>query len=376
MKQPFFVFLFLFPFIAFTQEHYLFIGTYTSSGNEGIYVYKFNSTTAESKLISSAKTSNPSFLAVSNNQKFLYAVNENDPGTVTAFSFNRDSGTLTKLNEVITAGAHPCYISINKKGNNAVIGNYSGGNISVLGINSNGTISPPRQTIQHNGNSINRKRQEKAHVHATVFSPDYQRLLAPDLGMDKLMIYKVAPGSGALLAADPPFVEVNPGAGPRHLEFHPNGLFVYLIEELTGTVGVYKYSEGKLSLLQNTSAHPLSYNGAMGSADIHVSPDGNFLYCSNRGDANNIAIFRIDQETGMIKIAGFQPTLGIHPRNFSFDPSGNFLLVANRDSDEVVIFRVDKKTGMLEETKTIIKVSKPVCLKWAEVKNTEKTGKD
>jgi 6-phosphogluconolactonase len=360
--------LLFFPLIAFAQEHYLLIGTYTSGGSDGIYVYKFNSATAESKLISSAKTSNPSFLAVSNNQKFLYAVNEDDPGTVTAFSFNKNSGTLTKLNQTITAGAHPCYISINKKGNNIVVGNYSGGNISVLGINSNGTVSPPRQTIQHNGNSVNRKRQEKAHVHATVFSPNYQWLFAPDLGMDKLMIYKVAPGSGALIAADPPFVEVNPGAGPRHLDFHPNGEYVYLLEELSGTVSVYKYNEGKLSLLQNTSVHPLSYDGAIGSADIHVSSDGNFLYCSNRGDANNIAIFRINQETGMIQIVGFQPTLGVHPRNFSLDPSGNFLLVANRDSDEIVVFRVDKKTGMLEEIKQTIKVSKPVCIKWAEVK--------
>jgi 6-phosphogluconolactonase len=364
MKQYIFFVLFLVPLFSFCQEPYLLVGTYTSGGSDGIYVYKFNSTTAESKLISSAKTSNPSFLAVSNNRQFVYAVNEDDPGMVTAFRFNKDSGILTKLNQTVTAGAHPCYISINKKGNNLVVGNYSGGNLSVLGINSNGTVSPPRQTVQHNGNSVNRQRQEKAHVHAAVFSPNYQWLFAPDLGTDKLMIYKVAPGSGALIAADIPFVEVNPGAGPRHLEFHPNGEYVYLIEELSGTVSVFKFNEGKLTLLQNTSAHPLSYSGAIGSADIHVSPDGNFLYCSNRGDANNIAIFRINQETGMIQIAGFQPTLGIHPRNFSFDPSGNFLLVANRDSDNIVIFRVDKRTGMLEETKQTIKVSKPVCIKW------------
>jgi 6-phosphogluconolactonase len=368
MKPSLFIFLFFAPLLAFAQEHYLFVGTYTTSGSDGIYVYKFNSTTAESVLMSSAKTSNPSYLAVSNNQQFLYAVNEDDPGTVTAFRFHKDSGKLIMLNQTITAGAHPCYISINKKGNNIVVGNYSGGNISVLGINNNGTVSPPRQTIQHTGNSVNRKRQEKAHVHATVFSPNYQWLFAPDLGTDKLMIYKVAPGSGALVAADPPFVQVNPGAGPRHLEFHPNGEYVYLIEELLGTVSVYKYKDGKLSLLQNTSAHPLSYSGAMGSADIHVSPDGNFLYCTNRGDANNIAIFRINQETGMIQIAGFQPALGIHPRNFSFDPSGNFLLVANRDSNEIIVFRIDKKTGLLEETKQSIKVSKPVCIKWADAK--------
>jgi len=157
---------------------------------------------------------------------------------------------------------------------------------------------------------------------------------------------------------------VNAGAGPRHFEFHPTKPYAYLVEELTGRVSVFQYEEGKLTMLQNTSAHPISYQGAYGSADIHVSPDGRFLYCSNRGDANSIAIFSINQETGMLQIAGFQPTLGVHPRNFSFDPTGNFLLVANRDSDEIVIFKVDKQTGMLEDSKKRIKVSKPVCLKW------------
>lgn len=346
------------------QEYNLLVGTYTSAGSEGIYVYQFNKTTGETKAISSVKLTNPSYLAVSPNQKFVFAVNETTTGMVTSYQYNKDSGTLTKLNEVVSGGANPCYISVNKKGTHVVVGNYTGGSLSVIDIRENGQLNQPKQIIQHNGNSVNRTRQEKAHVHSTVFSPDNNFLFVPDLGMDKVMIYKVVPKSGALQAADPAFFEVNAGAGPRHFEFHPAKNFAYLIEELSGTVSAFSYDEGKLTLLQNTSCHPMSFQGAIGSADIHVSPDGKFLYCSNRGEANSIAIFSIDQETGMIRIAGFQPTLGLHPRNFSFDPTGNFLLVANRDSDEVVIFKVDKRTGLLEDSKQRVKVSKPVCIKW------------
>lgn len=346
------------------QDIYLLIGTYTTAGSHGIYVSKFNLQTGENKIVSSVKTSNPSYLAVTPNKKFVYAVNEDDPGGISAFRFNKDSGTLTLLNKKISAGAHPCYISINKNGKNVVVGNYSSGTIAVSGINFIGSVSQPRQVIQHKGSSINKQRQEKPHVHSTVFSPDYKYLFASDLGIDRIMIYKVVPESGALIPAEQPFINVKPGAGPRHFEFHPNGKFAYLMEELSGTVSVFAYDDGKLTLLQNTSSHPMSFKGAYGSADIHVSPDGRFLYCSNRGDANSIAIFSIDQQTGLIQIAGFQPTLGIHPRNFTIDPEGNYLLVANRDSDEIVIFRIDKKTGLLDDTKKRIKISKPVCLKW------------
>ncbi|MBX9785217.1 MAG: lactonase family protein [Chitinophagaceae bacterium] len=359
-----FGFLLIFPFTLQAQVQQLLIGTYTSTTSEGIYVYSFNSTDASSKFLSSAKASNPSFLAVSANQKFVYAVNENNPGTVSSFSFHKDSGTLTFLNSVETKGAHPCYISLDKKSKHAVVGNYSGGNLSVFDVNGDGTLSEAKQTIQHNGNSVNRQRQEKAHVHATVFSPDYKFLFVPDLGMDKLMIYKADSRTGMLTAAENAEELMNPGAGPRHLEFHPNKKFLFLIEELSGAVSVFKYEEGKLTLVQNISSHPIDFKGAKGSADIHVSPDGKFLYCSNRGDANSIAVFSINEETGILIPAGFQSTLGIHPRNFTIDPSGNFLLVANRDSDEVVVFKRDISTGMLTDTGQRIKVPRPVCLKW------------
>lgn len=351
-------------FAGYAQEAFLLIGTYTTSGSDGIYVSRFNTQTGQQKMMSSVKTPNPSYLVVSPDRKFVYAVNENDTGMVTAFSFNKESASLTKLNEVASAGAHPCYISISKKGTQLVVANYTGGNLSVIDIRKDGWMNQPKQIIQQKGNSINRNRQDKPHVHSVVFSPDYNFLYAADLGTDKVMVYQVNQKNGALAPADPAFVEVNAGAGPRHLVFNPKLPYAYLIEELTGTVSVFRYEDGRLTLLQNTSTHPMNYQGAFGSADIHVSADGRFLYCSNRGDANSIAIFKIDEVTGMIKIAGFQPVLGVHPRNFTLDPSGNFLLVANRDSDEIVIFKVDKQTGLLEDSKLRINVSKPVCLKW------------
>jgi 6-phosphogluconolactonase len=350
--------------LSMAQQYHLVVGTFTDAGSDGIYTYKFNAQTGDAIAASSVKTSNPSYLVVSPDNKYVYAANHDEQGMVSSFQFNKQDGSLKFLNKVSTAGAHPCYISINKKGNILVAGNYAGGNFAVMEVRQDGQVNQPKQIIQLKGSSVNRSRQEKAHVHATVFSPDYRFLFVPDLGSDKVMIYKVTPGSGALQPAEDPFVEVNAGAGPRHIDFHPKSDFAYLIEELTGTISVFKHTDGKLTLVQNTSAHPISYQGAYGSADIHVSPDGNFLYASNRGDANSIAIFRIDQDNGMIQPAGFQPSLGIHPRNFNFDPTGNFLLVANRDSDEIVIFKVDKLTGLLEDTKKRIKVSKPVCIKW------------
>ena len=353
---------------AMTQQYHLVVGTFTDAGSDGIYTYKFNSQTGDAVAASSVKTSNPSYLVVSPDNKYVYAANHDEQGMVSAFQFNKQDGSLKLLNKVTSAGAHPCYISINKKGNILVVGNYAGGNLSVLEVRQDGQVNQPKQIIQLKGSSVNRSRQEKAHVHATVFSPDQRFLFVPDLGSDKVMIYKVAQGSGALQPAEEPFIDVNAGSGPRHIDFHPKYGFAYLIEELTGTISVYKYAEGKLTLVQNTSAHPISYQGAYGSADIHVSPDGNFLYASNRGDANSIAIFKIDPDTGMIMPTGFQPSLGIHPRNFNFDPTGNFLLVANRDTDEIVIFKIDKQTGLLEDTKKRIKVSKPVCIKWIVTK--------
>jgi 6-phosphogluconolactonase len=226
-------------------------------------------------------------------------------------------------------------------------------------------LSDPVQTIEHVGSSVNDERQEGPHVHATVFSPDGKYLFVPDLGIDKLMIYSFDWKKGKLKPADIPFEMVEPGAGPRHFEFHPNGRFAYLMEELTGSVSAYAYGKkGELYGIQHVSALPRDYLGPVGSADIHVSPDGKFLYASNRGESNTIAIFSINPDDGKIWPQGFQSTLGIKPRNFNFDPTGKFLLVANQDSDEIVVFHRDAETGLLKDSGKRIAIPKPVCIKF------------
>lgn len=365
MRFVLFAFLLL-SLSGIAQEKFLFIGTYTGSGSKGIYVYRFNTTTGNADWVSNTDTAaNPSFLALSPDSKHLYAVNEtggDNPGQVSAYAFDQATGGLTFLNGQLTGGDAPCYISIDKTDRWAITGNYMGGNIAAFPINQDGTLQPHAQLIQHTGSSANKDRQEAAHVHAAVLSPDQHFLFSPDLGMDQVTIYKFdETAQEPLHAAAQPVVKSPPGSGPRHFTFSPNQKFAYLVEELSGTVAAYKYANGKLLFLQRISTHPKGYTGAKGSADIHLSPDGKFLYATNRGDANSIAIFSV-AATGKLQLKGIQSTLGVHPRNFTIDPSGNFLLVANRDTDNVVIFKRSAKTGLLRDTGKRINVSKPVCL--------------
>jgi 6-phosphogluconolactonase len=351
---------------AFAQEYVLFIGTYTGSGSKGIYVYRFDAATGTAQWVSNTDSSNnPSFLAVAPDGKHLYAVNETggaQPGHVSAYAFDRASGQLHLLNTQPTGGDHPCYISVDRSGKWAVVGNYSGGSLTALPIAKDGTLNPYAQLVQHTGSSANKERQEKAHVHAAVFSPDQRYLFSPDLGTDKLTIYKFNPAAQEpLQPAITPFTTSTAGNGPRHFTFSPNKKFAYLVEELSGTVAAFKYAAGKLTFLQRISTHAADYKGAKGSADIHLSPDGKFLYASNRGDANSIAIFSV-AANGRLQLKGIQSTMGVHPRNFMIEPTGNYLLVANRDSDAIVIFKRSAKTGLLRDTGRRIEVPKPVCL--------------
>lgn len=357
---------------GFAQNNYLFIGTYTGTGSKGIYVYKFDAATGTAEPVSNTEgVENPSYLAFSPDGNYLYAVNETGgtkPGKVSAFAFDKRSGQLTFLNQQLTGGDHPCYVSVSKNGKWAVVGNYSGGNLSAFPLQANGSLKPYAQLIQHTGSSVHKNRQEKAHVHMAAFSPDYRYVFTPDLGLDKIMIYEFNPSAQQpLKEAKQPFVSTEGGSGPRHFTFHPNGRYAYLVEELTGTVSAFQYKNGQLTFLQKLSSHPQGYSGAIGSADIHVSPDGRFLYASNRGDANSIALFALDPASGKMQFKGVQPTGGKTPRNFMIDATGNFLLVANQESDNVVIFKRDKETGMLTPTGKEIRVPKPVCLKMQPV---------
>jgi 6-phosphogluconolactonase len=365
-----FTWLAIFHIAALAQknENYLLIGTYTGGKSEGIYVYRFNSITGDFDSVSMIKTSNPSFLAVSPDQRFVYAVHENanngKGGEIAAFSFDKEKGKLSLINQQLSGGDHPCYVSVDKTGKWVAAANYTSGTLSVLPINKNGGVDSATTVIQHNGYSVNSERQTGPHTHSAMFSKDNKYLFAADLGIDKLMIYSFNEKTGELTETDPGFVMTEPGAGPRHFTFHPNNKYVYLIEELTGTISSYRYENGKFALLQNISALPPDYMGPIGSADIHTSSDGKFLYASNRGESNTIAIFQINQKTGWLRLVGHQSTLGKTPRNFNFDPSGNYLLAANQNSDKIVIFRVDKKTGLLADTGKRIEVGSPVCIKW------------
>ena len=363
--------LFLFSstiFCCHAQTFNLLIGTYTGTGSKGIYVYRFNATAGVATWVSNTDSvTNPSYLAISRNGKYVYAVNEtngDNPGTVSSFAFDKAIGKLNFINRQLSGGGHPCYISESSDNKWVAVGNYSGGNFAILPVNENGELQPYAQLIQHSGSSVNNQREEKAHVHAAVFSPDGAFLFTPDLGIDKIMIYKFTPASDTpLQPAAHSFVSTTAGNGPRHFTFHPDNKFAYLVEELSGTVAAYSYNNGNLKFLQRISTHPKNYKGTIGSADIHISPDGKFLYASNRGDANTITIFSINKITGKLVLKGYQPTLGKAPRNFIIDPTGNYLLAANQNTDNIVIFKRNKLTGLLKNSGKQIKIPKPVCLK-------------
>lgn len=356
-----------------TQDHYLLVGTYTTGKSKGIYVFRFNSNNGEAQWVSSTDSvTNPSFLAISPDGTKVYAVNETggeQPGYVSAYDFDAATGQLYFLNNQPTGGDHPCFITTDQTGKWVISGNYTGGNISVFPVKTDGSLAHYVQKVQHTGSSANKSRQEKAHVHATFFSPDYKYVLAPDLGTDKVMLYLFNPTAKEPLQPAPmPFITSDPGNGPRHLDFHPNQRFVYVLEELSGSIKAYRYNNGFMTAIQSIATHPADYAGQPGSADIHVSPNGKFLYASNRGEENNLAIFSIDQHSGKLTAAGYQAIPGKGPRNFVIDPSGNFLLVANQHTSNIVIYKINQQTGQLQKTLRQIEVPNPVCLKLLPVK--------
>jgi 6-phosphogluconolactonase len=358
-------------FVAMTvtaQKYHLFIGTYTGTGSKGIYVYSFDAATGKLAPVSHTEgIESPSYLATSRDGSFLYACNETASptgGMVSAFRFNKKEGTLTLLNQQATGGDHPAYLAVDRRNKWLIAGNYSGGSIAAFPINKDGSIKPYTQLVKHAGKSIHAMRQESAHVHATVFSPYEDYLFTPDLGMDKVMAYKFqALASQPLVPAIIPFVQTTPGSGPRHFTFHPNKKWAYLMEELSGSVTAYQFAGGQLKEMQQVMAHPETAKGPFISADIHVSPDGKFLYASNRGEENNIAIFSIEKKTGMLTPAGYQPTMGRMPRNFCIDPRGEYLLAANQETNNIVVFKRDVQTGLLTFTGEQVTIPRPVCLK-------------
>lgn len=353
--------------VAQNTSYYLYVGTYTKAAGEGISVYEFNSKTGDFKLLSIASGfTNPSFLSISPDHRFLYSLGGSKGDSVRAFAIEQSSHTLRFLNAQslgISYGA--AHLQTDETGKWLLTGNYGSGSITVFPLLADGSIAEASQTIQLQGKSIDPQRQDKPHVHAVQFSPGNKYVFVPDLGTDKIMTYMFNAATGLLSPAATPFTSVTPGSGPRHFTFHPNGKFVYVIQEMAATTTAFTYKDGVLKPFQTVENLPADYKGRKWSADIHISPDGKFLYGSNRAH-ESLVIFRIHQKTGRLTLVGHQPVYGKTPRNFVIDPSGNFILVANQESGNVTVFKRNKRTDKLTYLKTEIKIPQAVCLKFSE----------
>jgi 6-phosphogluconolactonase len=351
--------------LAPAQSFHLFIGTYTNTGSKGIYVYRFDAATGKAVWVSNTDSSaNPSFLRISPNGKYVYAVNEisrQQAGRIVAYTFDAVQGQLKLINQQSSGSENPCHLSISKDGKWVAAANYTGGSLSIFPVSPDGSLQPFAQHIVHSGKGVNPQRQEKPHVHSAFFSPDEKYLLTPDLGLDQVSVYRFTRDIKKPLE-DNATISTTPGVGPRHLDFSPNGKFLYVLEEMGGAVSVFSYRDGKTVPVQRIFTHPDDYKGQPGSADIHLSPDGKFLYASNRGDENNLAIFSVNQKNGTLRLVGYQSTGGIAPRNFMIDPTGRFLLAANMRSNNIVVFRRNTSTGLLTPLPEQIEIPAPVCL--------------
>ncbi|MBU4366673.1 MAG: lactonase family protein [Verrucomicrobia bacterium] len=339
----------------------------------GIFIFRFDPCTGRLTATGNIQNvANPSFLCTSKCRNFLYAVNElaefngQAGGGVTAFAINRQTGELTALNSQSTAGAHPCYVSIDQTGQWLAVSNYTGGSLALFPLQNYGHIGPLCAFEQHKGHGI-APQQKTAHVHSAIMEPSNRYLLVADLGLDKIAIYTLDHKSGTLKPHEPLGVSLKPGAGPRHMVFHPNGRFFYVVNELDSTVTVFACigKEGALEQIQMLPTLPAGFAGFNACADIHVAASGKFLYASNRGH-DSVAIFSIDHHTGMLSSTGHVSTQGRNPRNFAIDPAGNFLLVANQDSHTLVTFKIDPAMGLLSPTTQTIQVPSPVCVLFVE----------
>lgn len=367
LKSNLLILTFLLSIKLFSQNTYVFLGSYNRDKEaESILVYQLDTINGELTKFTSAKNViNPSYLTLSPNGKYLYACTDTktpNAGSVSSFEFNPKSKTLTFLNKQSSGGENPVYLSVHKNGKWLVNGNYTEGSVSVHPLLENGSIDSIAQNFQYSDGSVHKERQTRSHVHSTVFSPQNDYLFLPDLGADKIRCYRFdATQKQPLIETKVPFIRTDPEAGPRHFTFHPTQKFGYCIEEMSGTISVYQYENGVLTKIQRISAHPDTITSGFESSDIHISPDGKFLYATNRGKENNIAIFSIDKK-GHLKNIGYQSTLGNHPRVFAIDESGKFLIASNVNSGNVVVFKRDSKTGLLKKVGNEIQMENVSCV--------------
>jgi 6-phosphogluconolactonase len=356
-------------------QFWVYFGTNSNppSKSKGIYLSRFDAATGKITAPTlAAEIGDPGWQVIPPGGKFLFTVgtkNNHRTSTVAAFSIDPATGALTSLNEQVSKGKDTTHIDVDPAGTCAVVANYGSGDVSVLPINPDGTLSAVSAVIKHAGSSVNPDRQRHPFPHSCNFDPTGNFVLVPDLGMDKVFIYRFDAAQRTLSDASPPTVAVAPGSGPRHLSFHPNGKFAYLVNEMGGTVIAYSWdsSKGQLLPLQTVSTLPPGYHGANTSAEVRIHPNGRFLYASNRGP-DDLAIFEINSAAGTLTSVGYQSVQGKAPRDFRIDPTGQFLFAANQDSDTVVIFRINPETGQLTPTGDVLNVPTPICVTFLAVK--------
>lgn len=378
----FFAFLFAVLSIAAAvadgSNYLVYVGTQTEGGSKstGIYAYRYNKATGQiTSLGLAAETTNPSWITLHPNGRFLYAVSEvsnyqgPNSGGVIAFSIDRATGKLTFLNEVASRGASPCYLTVDRSGKYLLVANYAGGSIAVFPILADGRLGPSSDLVQHSGHGANAVRQEGPHPHSADLSPDDHFVFVDDLGLDKLFSYGFDANTGKLTGLTTHPAEFEPGAGPRHFILHPSGKFAYVLEEMHSKVVAFATNpqDGSFRQLQSISTVPSDFTAHNDAAELEIHPSGRFLFASNRGQ-DTIAVFAIDSVKGTLTPLAYTPTGGKTPRTFEVDPAGELLFAANQHSDNIVIFKIDQKTGGLTPTGHVVDIASPVCVKFLSVK--------
>lgn len=358
------------------KKEILYVGTYSQGGSEGVYVIELDRKNKSSKILQTVHDKqNPTFLAVHPNQESLYvayregADSTDKNGTIIAYKINQTTGKLSALNSYSSIGEGPCHVSVDPTGRMLFVSNYRGGNLAAFKINPDGSLAADPHFIQHEGSSVHPERQDAPYMHSMIPSADGKYVYASDLGIDKIMIYKVDAENGKLIPAETPFVNSEAGAGPRHFVIHPTIPYAYSVEELSNTVAVYKVDNVSGSLTAKDRVPMLSdeiRSEQNTAADIHISKDGKFLYASNRGQ-DNLVIYRINLQDGRLSLVSHQPTGGKHPRNFKIDSQGDWVFVANMHSDIIVGFSVDDATGLLEPTGWELAVPQPACVEQVQL---------
>jgi len=346
----------------------VYVGTYTDGTSKGIYRFSLDLETGKATApVLAGAAKNPSFLALHPSGRYLYAVSEIDSfggaatGSVIAFAIDPKTGDLTKLDEVASGGAGPCHLSVDKAGKNVLVANYGGGTVAVLPIGPDGRLEKASSVRVHEGKGKDASRQDKPHAHGIYLDAAERFALAPDLGTDRVFVYAYDAQKGTLEPHGAGVLE--PGAGPRHLAFHPSGRYAYVIDELDSTVSAFGYdaAKGELTPLQRLSALPLGFGGTSYTAEIEVSPDGRFVYGSNRGH-DSLAVFRVDPASGRLTAAGHVPIGGSWPRHFKIEASGRVLIAAHQRGGTVGFFRLDPKTGEPSAFGGKLAIDRPACV--------------